>query len=135
MLEYKGGQYCRAADNRDRKRLCEFLPIADWEKMGMRPVQSFEVDEFKPDELTRENVLARLENDLEQGFVTAFVKRTAAARLMNEVVKMWLWLLDDPLSELEPFDHFGLPLLIAAAKKYGFKNPCGDDAGSESKYE
>ena len=29
---------------------------------------------------------------------------------------------------------YGLPLLKAVAVKYGFKNPIGDDEGTEDKY-
>ena len=54
---------------------------------------------------------------------------------MYEVIKMWLWILEDPLVDFEDYAYYGLPLYKTVALKYGFFNPIGEDTGKESYYE
>jgi hypothetical protein len=63
-------------------------------------------------------------------------KRGISAGLMYEVVKMWMWVLEDDLQNHneEDYAQYGLPLLKAVAVKYEFKNEIGDDYGNEWKY-
>lgn len=53
---------------------------------------------------------------------------------MFDVVKEWLFILEDPLKYFDDYSMYGLPLFKAVAVKYGFDNPIGEDDGSEDKY-
>ncbi len=53
---------------------------------------------------------------------------------MYEVVKMWMYILEDDLQNFEDYAQYGLPLFKAVALKYGFENPIGEDKGDEDKY-
>jgi hypothetical protein len=134
ILEYAGGPNCNATDGRDKKRLCDFLPISDWEKMGMKPAAGFDPGQHTPEALTEENVLAHLKKDLDFAFVKALGQRGISSSLMYDVIKMWLWILDDPLADFEGYAEYGLPLLVLVARKYNLPNPLGDDQGNEKKY-
>jgi len=120
-------------DGRDFSRLIMFFPSEDWIHFG------FTVKEGEtppaPQEWTRENILAQLKNDVDFGFEKALGKRGISASFMYEVVKMWMWVLEDKeLLELDEYAQYGLPLFKAVAVKYGFPNPIDDDTGSESHY-
>lgn len=120
-------------DNRDFSRLIRFFPAEDWKIFG------FELKEGKdaptPIEYTKENVLKYLQSDLEFSFEKALGRRGISSNLMYEVIKMWMWVLEDDLYKFEEYAMYGLPLFKAVAVKYGFKNPIGEDSGSEGKYD
>jgi hypothetical protein len=122
-------------DRRDFSRLTIFFPVEDWKTFGFELKKGAKAPE--PKELTRERVLHRLENDLEFAFEKALNCRGISSSMMYEVIKMWLWVLDDSLQDQpdEAYAYYGLPLYKAVALKYGFENPIGDDSGSEDKYE
>lgn len=130
--EYKS----EAIDNRDLHRLINFIPVEEWEDLGLElkdGVDPSEVDhEVEP--FTKENVLKHLESDVAFGFRKALNRRGISAGLMYEVVQMWNWILEDGLEDFDEYPQYGLPLFKATAKKYGFDNPIGEDAGTESKY-
>jgi len=120
---------------RDFKRLIDFFPVSDWSKFGFTLKEGVEAKDVpEPKELTKENVLKQLENDLNFAFEKALNKRGISSSLMFEVIKMWMWVLDDPLMNFDSYPMYGLPLYKAVALKYGFENPIGDDEGSEEKY-
>jgi hypothetical protein len=110
-----------------------FFPVSDWKTFGFELTDS--KDEPKVEDWTEENIIFHLKGDVDFGFEKALDKRGISSSFMNEVVKMWLWILEDPLAECENYDLYGLPLLKATALKYGFENPIGDDTGSEDKYD
>lgn len=85
-------------------------------------------------EFTKQNVLKQLESDVSFGFKKALEKNTLFSKLMFDVVKEWLFILEDPLKDFNKYDKYGLPLFKAVAIKYGFDNPIGTDKGSEDKY-
>jgi hypothetical protein len=138
---------------RDFKRLVVFFPVSDWKFFCIEPVEKLPEEHPKwnfvkagsvtrqeiqegllPEELTEENVLKHLKKDLEFSFYKALDKRGISSSLMYEVIKMWMWVLDDPLMDFKEYSMYGLPLYKAVAVKYGFENPIGDDEGSEEKY-
>lgn len=130
----KSGKKTQCLDGRDFSRLCSYFPVGVWNLLGFRFTgNTKEVPE--PKDLTRENVLKDLKSDLNFAFEKALNKRGISSSLMYEVIKMWLWVLDDELAEFNEYAMYGLPLYKAVALKYGFENPIGDDSGSENKYD
>lgn len=120
-------------DGRDMQRLSDFIPPADYPPLGItlkEGVQPSELDPPKPWE--REPIIEQLRVDVAFGFEKALGKRGISAELMWTVVKMWLWILDHPLSQKAPeYPMYGLPLFKAVALAFGFENPIGSDAGTE----
>ena len=129
----ESGKQSQCLDSRDYSRLCDFFSVEQW------PILGFELKEnCEPpivEELTEENVLKKLESDLDFAFEKALNKRGISSSFMYEVIKMWMWILDDPLQDFNEYAMYGLPLYKAVALKYNFPNPIGSDDGSESKYD
>lgn len=132
---YKSGPNA-SLDGRDVKRLVSFIPVADWSKFNLAPVKGVDPATIQVEPLTRENVLKHLASDLAFAFGKATGKRGISSSLMWDVIKMWMWVLDDELADFPDnnYPHYGLPLLKAVAVKYGLDNPIGDDEGTEDKY-
>lgn len=127
-------------DGRDLNRLAQFTPYDMLGELGIRPNEEWDNKEkwdaeVKP--LTRENVLAQLESDVDFGFEKALNKRGISSGFMFEVVRMWNWILEEGLEDWPKSNYamYGLPLFKATAVKYGFDNPIGDDDGDESWYD
>ena len=123
-----------AIDGRDVGRLLVFLTEEEL------PIFFLELkEEFKgthqPIPFTRENVLHQLERDVNFAFKKALNKRGISSSLMYAVVRMWNWILEEGLEDFDDYTYYGLPLFKATALKYGFKNPIGEDSGSEDKYD
>jgi len=129
----KSGKGSKCLDGRDFSRLCNYFSVEDWETFGFNLLD--DVEPPQPKELTKENILNDLKGDLEFAFEKALNCRGISSLFMFEVVKMWLWVLNDDLSDFDEYAMYGLPLYKAVALKYGFENRIGDDAGSEDKYE
>lgn len=121
-------------DGRDLSRLVQFLPIERWGEIGASPKEGVDLSDFKPKEWTRENILEQLERDVAFGFEKALDQRGLSSSAMYQVIKMWMWVLDDDLQHSDGYAQYGLPLFKSVAVKYGLPNPIGDDRGSESKY-
>ena len=109
------------------------FPTEDWDKLGFSLKEGEKPPKAKP--LTRQNILKQLKGDLEFAFEKALNQRGISSGLMYEVIKMWMWVLEDPLQNFDEYAMYGLPLYKAAALKYGFNNPIGEDYGNEDKYE
>ena len=127
-------------DGRDLNRLALFTPYDMLGELGIRPNEEWDNKEkwdaeVKP--LTRENVLAQLESDVDFGFEKALNKRGISSGFMFEVVRMWNWILEEGLEDWPESNYamYGLPLFKATAVKYGFDNPIGDDDGDKSWYD
>jgi hypothetical protein len=133
ILTFEGGENCNFLDGRDRTRLARFVPVADWPKISVQPAEGVDPSTAKIEELTRDNIVEQLREDLAVAFEQA-TKRNISSALMFDVVKMWMWVLDDSLAEFPDYAYYGLPLFTAVANKYGLPNPLGDDTGNESKY-
>ena len=123
---------CRLLDNRDFSRLIGFFPASEWPTFGFALKDGAEMP--APKEWTEENIRAVLTSDLDFAFEKALDNRSISSGLMCEVVKMWLWVLEDELHVCEEYTQYGLPFLKKVAIKYGLPNPIGDDAGDEDKY-
>lgn len=129
----KEGRDSKCLDGRDYSRLADFFPVEDWDVFG------FELKEgasHEPKIWTRENILKKVQDDVSFGFEKALNRRGISSGFMYEVVKMWLWVLnDEELMNFDDYPMYGLPLFKAVAIKYGFNNPIGDDTGSEEEYD
>jgi hypothetical protein len=125
---------CEMIDSRDYVRLLEFFPIEEWHYFGFEPKEDRQ--EHTVIEWTEKNILDHLEHDLDFAFEKALNKRGISSNLMFEVIKMWMWVLDDEMQNWD-WDHYamyGLPLYKAVAIKYGFTDQIPDDEGYEDVY-
>jgi hypothetical protein len=129
----ESGRDSKTLDGRDYSRLVDFFPTDKWTIFGFS-LKDTGGDIPQPKEWTEENFKAALEDDLKFAFEKALDCRGISAGLMYEVVKMWLWILEDELQNFDEYAQYGLPLFKAVAVKYGFDNPIGDDKGDERKY-
>lgn len=127
----KTGRESQCFDCRDYARLLGFFGSEDFATFGFELTAGAE---HAPDDWARETVLAQLGRDVNFGFNKALNKRGLSAGMMNAVVRMWLWVLEDELQHSEEYAQYGLPLLKAVAIKYGFPNPIGPDRGDEFEY-
>jgi len=127
----KNGKESQCLDGRDFSRIIEFFPVEDWQTFGFSLKDG---GEHKAIDLTKENVLEQLKRDVEFGFEKALNQRSISASFMYEVVKMWMWVLDDDLESFNRYAQYGLPLFKAVAIKHGFENQIGEDTGDERKY-
>lgn len=128
----RGGRKSECLDGRDYNRLTNFFPAKDWGVFGFKLKDGDEV--YEPKDWTKQNIVAQLKKDVAFGFEKALDQRGISSSFMYEVVKMWLWILEDELQEMDDYAEYGLPLFKAVAVKYGFDNPIGADSGSERKY-
>lgn len=124
-----GNKKSECIDGRDFVRLCSFFRPDEIHILGYTTTKHYE-----PKEWTEENIKQELKRDLEFAFEKALNKRGISSSLMYEVIKMWLWILEDPLVYSEDYAYYGLPLYKTVASKYGFFNPIGEDTGEESYY-
>jgi len=126
----------KCMDGRDITRLAAFIPEAQLKDFGME-LEEDHIGKHIHIELTKENVLQFLKDDVEFGFKKALNQRGLSASMMNDVVKMWNWVLQDGLEDFsdDKYSMYGLPLLKATAVKYGFPNPIGENEGSEVEYD
>ena len=122
-------------DARDYARLCKFMSISEIETMEQYVSYRLNLKEdYLPEKWTEDNILFQLQDDLSFAFEKALDKRGISASIMNDVVKMWLWILEDDLQYDEEYEYYGLPLLKKVALKYNFDNPIGDNEGNEEEY-
>ena len=122
-------------DSRDFGRLCSFLTFEEAKNANMLSDEATGDGWGEVEEYTKENIVKQLKSDLAFGFEKALDCRGISSGLMYNVVKMWLYILEDELQDFNEYSMYGLPLFKAVALKYGFDNPIGEDSGSEDKYE
>ncbi len=133
ILKYKS----LAFDGRDSLRLVNFIPVELWTKLNLTPEEGIDPKTIKIKPLTKENILIHLTADLDFAFEKALNKRGISASCMYEVIKMWMWVLDDELadSNYDNYPQYGLPLFAAVARKYNLPCPIGNDIGNELRYD
>jgi hypothetical protein len=124
------GAKSNCLDGRDFSRLADFFPVEQVKLFGFEIVDPG----YTPYPWTEAEITDWLASDVAFGFEKALNRRGISASLMNDVVKMWLWVLEDPLADSDQYAQYGLPLLKQVAVKYGFPNEIGDDDGDEAKY-
>jgi hypothetical protein len=127
LVAVQNGKDSQCIDRRDFSRLCDFFGPEDYGAFGFELADGVDPETITPIELTKEIVLQRLERDLDFAFQKALNQRGISANLMYEVVKMWLWVLDDlELQDWDGYWDYGLPFFQVVAKKYGFHDPTLD---------
>lgn len=129
ILAHTAEKGSQCLDGRDMSRLADFFPVSDGGALGLKLAEGAE---YIAEPMTEAAVLARLRHDLDFAFEKALNRRGLSAGMMYEVVKMWLWVLEDDLQHMEDYAQYGLPLFKAVAVKYGFENPIGEATGSET---
>ena len=107
---------CGALDGRDYSRLIYFFPVNEWSAFGFSLVEGAEPPTPKP--WTEENILAQLRDDVAFGIEKAEGERGISSASMYAVVKMWLWILDDPLQDHTEYHSYGLPFFRQVEAKY-----------------
>lgn len=112
------------------RRLRQFLTVEQAKSIDWEVLKQY----HNPIEFTKQNVIKQLESDVAFGFKKALEKNLLISKLMFDVVKEWLFILEDPLKDFDDYSMYGLPLFKAVAVKYGFDNPIEEDDGSENKY-
>ena len=112
------------------RRLRQFLTVEQAKSIDWEVLKQY----HNPIEFTKQNVIKQLESDVAFGFKKALEKNLLISKLMFDIVKEWLFILEDPLKDFDDYSMYGLPLFKAVAVKYGFDNPIGEDDGSEDKY-
>lgn len=128
----KNGRESQTLDGRDYSRLSLYFGKEDLNTFGMTLK-----DPDKPwvqYELTEAAILEDLKTDLDFAFEKALDKRGLSAGMMYEVIKMWMWVLDDPLQYCEDYAQYGLPFLKKVALEYSLPNPIGEAVGDEFEY-
>lgn len=128
----RAGRKSKCMDGRDYQRLSDFFEAKEWELLGFKLKDG--VDPPEPLEWIEEKVIEQLKSDVDFGFEKALGNRGISSSFMCEVVRMWMWVLEDELQHFSEYAQYGLPFFKAVAIKYGFENPIGDDKGSEAKY-
>lgn len=131
LAAVKAGRGSQTLDGRDYGRLASFFPDSD---LGTFGYERNEGVMREPTPWTEENIKGQLADDVAFGFDKALHQRGISAGTMYEVVKMWMWVLDDPLEYHNSYAQYGLPLFKAVAIKYDLPNPIGDDDGDEARY-
>jgi len=132
LEKIKNGKKSECFDGRDFFRLVKFFQVENWVHFGLSLKEEAEIPIIK--EWTKENIIEQLRQDIDFGFEKALDKRGISSSLMYDVVKMWMWVLDDPLQDHNEYAMYGLPLFKKVAVKYGFNNPIGNNTGNEEKY-
>lgn len=135
LAAVKAGRKSECLDGRDYQRLLAWFPQEEVETFGFKLKEDAKDKTFEPKEWSEQAILEQLEEDVAFGFQKALDKRGISASFMHSVVEMWLWVLNDEEFKDLDYAQYGLPLLKAVAVKYGFPNPIGADAGTESQYE
>jgi hypothetical protein len=130
IVKYKS----KSIDGRDISRLAVFFTLEQLTEVGFSVKEEFK-ETYKPEEFNKETVLGRLKSDLSFAFSKALNQRGLSASMMNDVIKMWMWVLEDELADHDDYAYYGLPLLKLVAVKYEFDNPIGDDSGDEEEYD
>lgn len=112
------------------RRLRQFLTVEQAKSIDWEVLKQY----HNPIEFTKQNVIKQLESDVAFGFKKALEKNLLISKLMFDVIKEWLFILEDPLKDFDDYSMYGLPLFKAVAVKYGFDNPIEEDNGSKDKY-
>lgn len=112
------------------RRLRQFLTVEQAKSIDWEVLKKY----YNPIEFTKQNIIKQLESDVAFGFKKALEKNLLISKLMFDVVKEWLFILEDPLKDFNDYSMYGLPLFKAVAVKYGFDNPIEEDDGSKDKY-
>ncbi len=131
----KSGKTSSCLDRRDFSRLVNFFEPGQYPLFGYTLREGLDPATVQVCPWTEEEVKLQLGYDLDFGFEKALDKRGISSNLMYDVVKMWMWVLEDELQHMEDYKFYGLPLFKAVAKKYGFPDPTGDKEPDDPEFD
>lgn len=114
----RDGRRSECLDGRDYARLLDFFPVEQWGVFGFGVKEGISGGTPRP--WTEEEILKQLARDVAFGLEKAYGERGISASLMYEVVKMWMWVMEDPLKDDEDYGSYGLPYFREVAQKYNF---------------
>jgi hypothetical protein len=116
-LEYVIENYQKnCIDSRDLSRLADYVPQDKLEKFGYALKDG---ETWEPKEFTEKNIIEQLKDDVQFGLMKARDQRGISASMMFEVVKMWLWILDDDEFDFDyRYYGYGLEFFSAVKEKY-----------------
>ncbi len=106
-------------DPRDYARLIEFFPAEEWTHFGFSLQEGAS---HTPVDWTEGNVREQLARDVLFGINKAKNERGISSSLMYEVVKTWMWIMEDDLQYHDNYHSYGLPFFREVAEKYGIKD-------------
>ncbi len=109
------GRKSECLDGRDYQRLGMFFPADKLKDFGL---ELKEGAVWEPNPWTPEAVTAQLKDDVEFGIEKATNQRGISSNLMYEVVKMWMWVLEDNLQYHSNYHSYGLPFFEEVKAKY-----------------
>lgn len=112
---------CEILESRDYVRLVKYFPVSEWEKFGMQLKDGAEAPEVK--DWNETNIIADMLSDLEFAISKAEGQRGISASLMFDVMRMWMWVLEDELSEWTSYYDYGLPFFTEIQEKYEPSQP------------
>lgn len=131
----KSGKTASCFDNRDFSRLVDFFEPEYYPLFGFKIMEGCDPASVLVRPWTEEEVKQQLAHDLDFGFEKALDKRSISSNLMYNVVKMWMWVLEDVLQDLEDYKFYGLPLFKAVAEKYDLPDPTGDKEPDDPEFD
>lgn len=112
----------KCMDNRDKERIVDFCTVEQLKKIGVILIPAYE-KEHKPITMTKELVLEQFKRDALLGQEKALNQRGVSSAMMYQVIRMWLWILEDPLYEVyncDTYHNYGLELFERVIDKYVF---------------
>lgn len=119
LLNYK----FQCIDNRDKSRIVDFCTIPQLKEIGVTLIPEYE-KEHKVIPMTKEVVIEQLRHDTLFGQEKALNERGISSSQMYSVVRMWLWILEDPLYDVytdDTYHNYGLELFERVIEEYVFK--------------
>jgi len=107
----------------DLWKLCMYIKSKDLQLFGFMLKENENCqkwDKKVEKKWKRKNFIKELKKELGYAFDKMNKKEGLAVALIIELIKMWLWILDDDLWKNEEFEPYGLPFLEKVALKYKF---------------
>lgn len=102
---------------RDIGRFAQFVPKAQWNDFNIQLKTDCRGGDGSL-ELTRENIMSELLEDLAFAIRKAKDKRGLSSADMYAVIRMYNYILDEGLEHYDEYDYYGMPLFRATAEKY-----------------
>ena len=121
ITSVKGGRESGTIDGRDYSRLAKFFPASELKTFGFSIKDG---SRWEPEPWNEEAIRRQLTLDVEFAFEKAYGQRSISSECMHEVVKMWMWVLEDEcLRGGEDYDDYGIGYLRRVAAAHGLADP------------
>lgn len=104
-------------DNRDIYRLLDFVSSEKVSELGFTAKSTWE--DFE--DWTEKNILSHMERDYWFACEKADDQRGISSSLMFEVMKMWMWILEQDWAKEVEYGSYGYSLYKLIAEKYDLK--------------